>query len=115
MKRSFPERQPDTFDAYLRGFSRRHGDARNRLFAAVGDHFVIIGALLALRPRRRPWGALVALAGTALIVGGHLLFEHNLGDELAGVARHPLWAARADGRMIRAMYGGRGRDFEAHG
>jgi hypothetical protein len=100
-----------SFQHYLSDFAARHRHPANRTFSFVGDHLVIAGVALALFPRVRNLALLLTGSGIALILAGHLVFDRNLSDELRDITRHPLWAARADARMIRAMYRRQGTAF----
>ena len=92
--------QSETFDTFLIGYTARHDNAVNRWSVFVGDQVLMAGLLLGPLLRRPALLATAVVAGSAVIVGGHLVFERNLDEELTAFRRHPLWTVRADLLLI---------------
>jgi hypothetical protein len=87
----------DEFAAEHRG---EHLSRFNRWCAVAGNSLGVVAAVSALVGRRKAGAALFAL-GSAILATGYVA-EGNLPRSLTMLARHPIWAVRADFAVARA-------------
>jgi hypothetical protein len=72
-----------------------HGNLFNRWCAVAGNYLLPVLSAVALLSRRPRAAAALFASGQAILVAGHVV-EGNLLRNVGYVARHPIWAARAD-------------------
>ena len=98
---------PTTFEEFWPFFLSQHLHPRTRAAHAGGLTMAMasVVGLLFRRPRRRWIG--LGLAGGALQVASHYLWEGNSPTDVDRLARSPWWIVRADVRMVRDIYLGR--------
>ena len=87
----------EEFAAEHRG---EHLTVFNRWCAVVGNYSTVPTAIALISGRPRVGAAIFGL-GTAILVAGHIA-EGNLPRSLQDLARHPIWAARADFALANA-------------
>jgi hypothetical protein len=89
-----------SYDEFAAQHRAEHLNPFNRWCAVVGNALTVAGPVLMLLGRRKG-GAALAVAGPAILVAGHVV-EGNLPGSLSMLARHPIWAGRADFAVARA-------------
>ena len=94
-----------SYDEFATEHRAEHLNPFNRWCAVVGNYLPVVGAVGMLLGRRRAGAALVGL-GTAILALGHVV-EGNLPRSLRDLARHPIWAVRADFAVARQTIMGR--------
>ena len=97
-------RAPTSFDEFWPFFVSQHLHPRTRAAHAVGLTVALVSTagLLTGRARWRWVGA--GLAGGALQLASHFVWEGNSPRDTDRMAASPWWIARADLRMVRDVY-----------
>lgn len=92
---------PASFEEFQAEHRADHQSAFNRWCAAVGNPVYLVG-VAALLMRRWRTGAALFIGGTGLTA-----VEGNLPSANRALARHPIWAVRADVILARDILVGR--------
>jgi hypothetical protein len=90
----------ETFDDYRSRLLSRHQNGTTSTLSTVGD-VVMAGGIAAGALTRSPRTALTGVTfGFAIAAAAHLFQPGTLRDEVLAVARHPVWALRAETQRI---------------
>src|ERR1700712_5658222 len=93
----------EEFFAYREQLLARHQTFATSVLSTVGD-VVMVGGIAAGVARRRVVVGVAGIgAGLAIAVKAHLFQPGTVRDEITAVARHPIWAIRAD---VHRIFGG---------
>lgn len=102
---------PAGFEEFWPFFLSHHLHPRTRAAHAAGLTLAVAGlaGVLAARFRLRSAvrSAAMGLAGGAIQIASHFLFEGNSPRDADRLAASPWWIIRADVRMVRGVYRGR--------
>ncbi len=79
----------------------RHENAVTSRLSIVGDLLLITAVPAGLATRSVRVSLRTFAAGYLVAVIAHLFQPGTVRDEVLGVARHPIWAARAEGERVR--------------
>jgi hypothetical protein len=90
----------EEFIAYRERLLGRHENAVTSALSTVGDVVLIGGIAAGLATKRVAVGAAGAGLGFVIAVVAHLFQPGTVRDELTQVARHPVWAIRAETHRI---------------
>jgi hypothetical protein len=87
--------QATTFEAYRADFLARHENQITDVLSTAGSALFLAG-LGATFSGHRGAGARTSLAGVAVAGIAHLFPPISLREEVAAIARHPVWALRSE-------------------
>ncbi|MDT5018083.1 MAG: hypothetical protein QOD39_4243 [Mycobacterium sp.] len=94
------EPMSEQFIAYREQLLDRHQTAATSVLSTIGDVVMIGGIAAGVATRRAVVGAAGLGIGLAIAVVAHFFQPGTVRDEIAGVARHPIWAIRAEVHRI---------------
>src|ERR1700712_1052962 len=90
----------EEFIAYREQLLARHQTVATSVLSTVGDVVMVGGIAAGVATRRVVVGAAGIGAGLAIAVIAHFFQPGTVRNEIAAVARHPVWAIRADVHRI---------------
>jgi hypothetical protein len=94
------EPMSEPYIAYREQLLDRHQNAATSVLSTVGDVVMVGGIAAGVATRRVAVGAAGLGIGVAIAVVAHLFQPGTVREEIAQVARHPIWAVRADMHRI---------------
>jgi hypothetical protein len=87
------------FEDYQEALIARHQTALTDWGSVAGEIVLLMAPGVAVRFGVRS-GAVVAVGGVAIATLAHLFQPGTIADELREVARHPVWAVRAEAHRL---------------
>jgi hypothetical protein len=85
-----------TYSEFRQELFDRHQNGFTSVLSTVGDAFPALGVVAAIATRNRQWAFRGLWGGLAVASVAHLFQPGTLLAEYVAIARHPVWAARAE-------------------